>query len=104
MKEFPSNLVAKGDIVLLENDNTKRIQWKMGMVEQLITGKDGQVRGEKCISLVKVRHIVLVGLSKRFTLSKFQLSVYKKIVRDRRSKRRNGRKMQKENWMKKQGV
>ena len=44
MKEFPSNVVAKGDIVLLEDDNTKRIQWKMGMVERLITGKDGQVR------------------------------------------------------------
>ena len=45
MKEFPSNVVAKGYIVLVEDDNTIRIQWKMGMVERLITGKDGQVRG-----------------------------------------------------------
>ena len=45
MKECPSNVVAKGYIVLVEDDNTKRIQWKMGMMERLITGKDGHVRG-----------------------------------------------------------
>ena len=32
-------------VVLMEEDNVKRLQWKMGIVQNLISGKDGQVRG-----------------------------------------------------------
>ena len=33
-----------GDIVLLKNDSTSRVFWKIGKVEELIPGKDGEVR------------------------------------------------------------
>ena len=37
--------VHKGDIVLVMEDRFKKHQWKMGVVQQLIKGKDGIVRG-----------------------------------------------------------
>ena len=37
--------VAKGDLVLIHEDNVKRGLWKMGVIEELITGKDGKTRG-----------------------------------------------------------
>ena len=36
--------VFKGDIVILKNDSTSRCFWKLGKVEDLITGRDGKVR------------------------------------------------------------
>ena len=37
--------VAEGEVVLLHDDNSKRGQWKVGVIERLVVGKDGQVRG-----------------------------------------------------------
>ena len=37
--------VKKGDIVLVMEDSYKKHQWKMGVVQQLIKGKDDVVRG-----------------------------------------------------------
>eukprot|EP00794_Sanderia_malayensis_P017243 gene17243-biopygen14837 len=37
--------IAKGDLVLLHEDNVKRSLWKTGLVEDLIIGKDGKCRG-----------------------------------------------------------
>ena len=34
-----------GDLVLLQEDNVKRGQWKTAVVENLINGKDGEIRG-----------------------------------------------------------
>ena len=34
-----------GDLVLLQEDSTKRGQWKTAVVENLINGKDGEIRG-----------------------------------------------------------
>ena len=34
-----------GDIVLISNDNCKRIKWRTGRVLELIKGKDGRIRG-----------------------------------------------------------
>ena len=79
MKEFPSNVVAKGDIVLLEDDNTKRIQWKMGVVEQLITGKDGQVRGVEVRILSQGKtHVLRRPIQKIYPLEIPGVSVDKK--------------------------
>ena len=36
-----------GDVVLIHEDNVKRNQWKMGLIDDLIQGKDGQIRGAK---------------------------------------------------------
>ena len=38
-------LVEKGDLVFLQEDNIKRGQWKVGIVEEIIFGKDGEPRG-----------------------------------------------------------
>ena len=38
------NAITVGDIVILKNDSTPRAFWKLGKVEQLIPGKDGNVR------------------------------------------------------------
>ena len=43
-------LPAIGDIVIIKSDNRNRGKWLLGRVDQLITGKDGVVRGAKlCI-------------------------------------------------------
>ena len=42
--------ISVGDIVLLKNDSTNRIHWKISKVEELIPGADGKVRA----AIVKV--------------------------------------------------
>ena len=37
--------VAEGDLVLIYEDKVKRGLWKMGIIENLIVGKDGKTRG-----------------------------------------------------------
>ena len=37
--------VKKGDLVILQEDNAKRGQWKVAIVEEIILGKDGEPRG-----------------------------------------------------------
>lgn len=39
--------VQEGDIVIIHDDNLKRNFWRLGLVEELIPGKDGMVRGAK---------------------------------------------------------
>ena len=39
--------VSIGDIVLVQDDNLKRTLWRLGKIEELISGKDGTVRGAK---------------------------------------------------------
>ena len=45
LKNFAPNKIAEGDVIQVHDENTKRGQWKIGIVEKLIFGKDGQVRG-----------------------------------------------------------
>lgn len=42
--------ISKGDIVILKNDSTNRAFWKLGKVEELLTGRDGKIRA----AIVKV--------------------------------------------------
>ena len=51
--------VAKDDVVLIHEDNVKRGEWKMGVIEELITGKDGQVRGAKVRKLGRGKFEIL---------------------------------------------
>ena len=37
----------KGDVVIIKCDEKNRVQLKLGVVEDLITGRDGVVRGAK---------------------------------------------------------
>ncbi|KAJ8968554.1 hypothetical protein NQ317_001752 [Molorchus minor] len=50
--EKRSNVSVKlGDVVLIENDSVKRIEWPIGRVVELLPGKDG------CIRLVRVKTV-----------------------------------------------
>ncbi len=39
--------MEKGDIVLVQEDISKRNTWKVGIVEELIKGRDGEIREAK---------------------------------------------------------
>ena len=41
-----SELIKVDDIVLLKDDNTPHIFWKLAVVQELIMGKDGHVRNQ----------------------------------------------------------
>ena len=36
--------ISVGDVVMLQKDSTKRVLWKLAVVQKLIAGSDGQVR------------------------------------------------------------
>ena len=40
-----SNKIAVGDVMLIKGDERNRSKWKLGIVKQLIQGRDGVVRG-----------------------------------------------------------
>ena len=42
-----SSTIAVGDVMLIKEDERNRGKWKMGIVDHLITGHDGVVRGAK---------------------------------------------------------
>ena len=41
------NKIAVGDVMLIKGDERNRAKWKIGIVTELITGKDKVVRGAK---------------------------------------------------------
>ena len=47
-RKYP--LISVGDVIILKDDLTKRMFWKLGIVKELITGRDGQTRA----ALIKV--------------------------------------------------
>ncbi|XP_068687764.1 uncharacterized protein [Montipora foliosa] len=38
---------TRGDVVIIKSEEKNRGQWKLGIIEELITGQDGVVRGDK---------------------------------------------------------
>ena len=36
--------IAVGDVVLLQNDSTKRVLWKLAIVKELLLGSDDRIR------------------------------------------------------------
>ena len=36
--------ISVGDVVILKNDSTKRLFWRLAIVQELLTGDDGKVR------------------------------------------------------------
>ena len=45
MLKFDLSKIAKGDIVQVHEEKMKQGQWKLGVIKDLIMGRDGQVRG-----------------------------------------------------------
>lgn len=44
LKENQHDHVKLGDVVLVEADNLKRLEWPLGVIEELLPGKDGRTR------------------------------------------------------------
>lgn len=44
VKQGKRPTIAKGDVVVVKDDASKRLFWKLGVVKDLITGDDQQVR------------------------------------------------------------
>ena len=47
------------DVVLVQEDNTKRSNWKTGKMVEQIVGKDGVVRGAKLRLITKGKPIIV---------------------------------------------
>ncbi|CAB4040094.1 E3 ubiquitin- ligase DZIP3 [Paramuricea clavata] len=39
------NCIKVGDVVVIHEENVRRVKWKLGRIEKLIEGKDGAIRG-----------------------------------------------------------
>ena len=47
LKDSDNGPIAVGDMVILRNDNTRRMFWKLAKVEELLPSSDGVVRSAK---------------------------------------------------------
>ena len=47
MKDAEVSKIAKGDLILVQEENMKRGCWMKGVIEELIKGRDGVLRGAK---------------------------------------------------------
>ena len=59
LQRFLLNDITEGDTVLVQEERTKRNTWKLGIVEELIRGKDEVIRGAKVRRLVKGKPEIL---------------------------------------------
>ena len=59
------NLPSKGEVVIIKSEEKNRAQWKLGVIEDLITGRDGVIRGAKLKSLLErpIQHLYPLELS-----------------------------------------
>ena len=58
-QESCNRIVERGDVVIVQEDNVKRGSWKMAVVEDLIVGRDGVVRGAKVRLVRKGKSVFL---------------------------------------------
>ena len=58
-----------GDVVLAEEDNKRRGQWKTGIVEQLIVGQDNEARGATVRLITKGKPLALIKQSSKEVIS-----------------------------------
>eukprot|EP00794_Sanderia_malayensis_P015559 gene15559-biopygen13271 len=59
LRKNKPNEVKQGDLVLVQEDNAKRNTWKVGIIEDLVKGKDGEIRGAKVRKVSKGKVEVL---------------------------------------------
>ena len=53
-KHSKNNVLNVGDIVLIKNqENVPRTQWRVGKIKRLVIGKDAQVRGAELVVISK---------------------------------------------------
>ena len=59
MNSRSSAEVKTGDVVVIQDDNVKRGMWKTGIIEEVIKGKDGNIRGAKVRKIGKGKPEIL---------------------------------------------
>ena len=59
--------IAVGDVVLLQNDSTKRVLWKLAIVKELLPGSDNRIRaavvqvaGSKTLLKRSIKHLIAI--------------------------------------------
>lgn len=55
----PERIVQVGDVVVVYEEDKKRGEWKLGVVEGLVTGKKGIVRGAQVRVITKGKPVHL---------------------------------------------
>ena len=65
--------VQKGDVVTVFGEGEKRCKWKLAVVEELIVGKDKEVRGAKVRVVGKGKPFCLNRPIRNFSHWKFKL-------------------------------
>ncbi|XP_044171892.1 uncharacterized protein LOC122956294 [Acropora millepora] len=55
----PERIIQVGDVVVVYDEDKKRGEWKLGVVESLVTGKDGIVRGAQVRVITKGKPVHL---------------------------------------------
>ena len=58
-KAVSGKTVQKGDVVVVDGEGTKRGSWKIAIVEELVSGKDNEVRGARVRVMTKGRPVHL---------------------------------------------
>ena len=66
----PARITEVGDVVTVHEDNKKIGNWKMDIVEKLVKGKDGVVRGAEVRVITKGRRTCIHGLCRSCTRSR----------------------------------
>jgi hypothetical protein len=60
-RERKGQTVKKGDIVVIQEDNVKRLNWNIGRVEELLKGRDGNTRAVVLRTVSKGGEVILLN-------------------------------------------
>ena len=77
--------MKKGDIVILQEDNVKRGQWKVEIVEEIILEKDGEPRGATVRKYEIGKPVTLNRPFNNFALWRFRATITRVRRRERNS-------------------
>jgi hypothetical protein len=60
-REAKGPSVNKGDVVVIAEDNVKRLNWNIGQIEKLLTGRDGNTRAVVVRTIGKDRKVTTIS-------------------------------------------
>ncbi len=60
-RERKGQTVKKGDVVVIQEDNVKRLNWNIGRVEELLKGRDGNTRAVVLRTVSKDGEVILLN-------------------------------------------
>lgn len=86
-----SRKIKPGDLVLIENENKKRLAWPLGRVEEVFPGRDGVIR---VVRLRTVNGILIRPIQKLYPLEasdsdEFKEKIERKLCSNRSTEDQN---------------